>query len=474
MSRSITTRSFDNARTGAYLHEEVLTPAAVGTRGIRRAFSLAMNGDRRGIEAQPLAVADVQIADGSHHDVIFLADMANQVWAFDAATGASLWMRTLGRPVNGGQDIDVYVINDHWGVLGTPVIDTHTGVLYAVAWTSVDGSVGAARHVCYAVSLRDGHDVHPPVDLEGAVYDAGNGLPQQQFRSATRKQRAALLLTKVNGVATVFIAFGSVRETSQDARGWVIACSTEPFALTAAWSAAAAGFGGGIWHGAGGLASDNAGLIYAMTGNGTFDGVTDFSESFIKLQYTPPAPPATTTGRLAILDWWTPYTDKARTSNAPPATVEDIVSRDIPADDSALPTNFRAYAEPAAAPMDMDDWGDMDLASGGPVLVASHGCVLGCGKDGVMYVVDQHTMERRHRPTSSTRPATTPSCGRSRSSSPTTPRTRRRRRTTSAHSTCSPTTSLITCTATPSTGTARTAARWFSVGARTGTCGPGP
>ncbi|HZS23304.1 MAG TPA: hypothetical protein VFA63_20225, partial [Pseudonocardiaceae bacterium] len=78
MPTAVTTRSYDNARTGATTTESTLTSAAVGTRGIRRAFSLAMTGDRRGVEAQPLAVPAVTLTDGSVHDVIYLADMANQ------------------------------------------------------------------------------------------------------------------------------------------------------------------------------------------------------------------------------------------------------------------------------------------------------------------------------------------------------------------------------------------------------------
>jgi outer membrane protein assembly factor BamB len=372
MPAAVTTRSYDNARTGATTTEPTLTSAAVGTRGIRRVFSLATTGDRRGIEAQPLAVPGVQLADGSVHDVIYLADMANQVWAFDAATGQQLWKRTLGTPVNGGKAIDMYTINDHWGVLGTPVIDLDTGTMYLVAWVSTDGSILKARHYCYAVSIRDGSDAHPRVDLQGARYDAGHGTQPQLFDSAARKQRAGLVLTKVDGEATVFIAFGSVRETGKGARGWVIACATKPLAVTAAWSATAKGWGGGIWQGAGGLAADDAGAIYAMTGNGTFDGVTDFAESFVKLNYTPPAggKPAT----LNVVDWWTPFTDSARIAANVPAPA--------PAH-AAAPTNFRALAASAG----MEGWDDMDLASGGPVLVPSHNAALGAGKDGVLYVV---------------------------------------------------------------------------------------
>src|SRR5690242_12173197 len=120
---AVTTRSYDNARSGTTTDETALSPDAVGTRGIRRLFSLNIPGDRRGIEGQPLIVPGVTMADGSTHDVVYLADMANQVWAFDAGDGAMLWKQVLGTPVNGSQSIDLYQINDHWGVLGTPVID---------------------------------------------------------------------------------------------------------------------------------------------------------------------------------------------------------------------------------------------------------------------------------------------------------------------------------------------------------------
>ena len=435
MPLAITTRSYDNARTGTTVDEQVLTPQSVGTRGVRRAFSLTMRGDRRGIEAQPLALPAVRLADGSQHDVIYLADMANQIWAFDAATGQQLWKRTLATPVNGEQAIDYYQINDHWGVLSTPVIDAGAGIMYVVAWISPDGSGSwtTAAYQCYAVSIQNGQDVHPPVNLEGATYNAGNGTPVQKFRSAQRKQRAALLLTTVNGVSTVFIGFGSIQETSRDARGWVLACSTEPFASSAAWCSTAAGYGGGIWHGAGGLAADSQGLIYAMTGNGTFDGVTDFSESFVKLRYTPPS--AGAAASLALVDWWTPFTDKARVAAGAPAVVADVAhvaGAAIPDEELAVASNYRAYAvhaqqraqaagvqlhaveELAAAPpeaaapaavapeaaapppagMAMGEWNDMDLASGGPVLVTSLNLLLGAGKDGVVYVLSPNNMGR--------------------------------------------------------------------------------
>jgi hypothetical protein len=37
-------------------------------------------------------------------------------------------------------------------------------------------------------------------------------------------------------------------------------------------------------------------------------------------------------------------------------------------------------------------WADMDLGSGGPVVIPSLGVVVGAGKDGILYVLNQHNM----------------------------------------------------------------------------------
>jgi hypothetical protein len=377
MPPSVTTRSYDNARSGTNSQETALTPDAVRAKGIEKLFSLQLTGDARGIEAQPLALPGVTLADGQTHDIIYLADMANQLWAFDAGTGARLWTRTLGIPVSGTRAIDAYLINDHWGILGTPVIDAAAGIMYVVAWISPDRSVEKAQHYCYAVSVRDGTDVHPPVNLEGATYQAGHGAPVQRFASAGRKQRAALLMTDVHGHKTVFIAFGSLQETSATARGWIIACSADPLEVTAAWAATAKGFGGGIWQAGAGLVADAEGFIYAMTGNGTFDGEVDFGESFVKLGYTPPN--GTTAGSLSVTDWWTPFSDELR---AGPEAHEEVPA------DRPLATNFRAET----AGMGGNAWADMDLGSAGPFLVEQFGAVIGAGKDGIAYVLHDDDM----------------------------------------------------------------------------------
>jgi hypothetical protein len=368
---------------------------------------LQVPGDLRGVEAQPLVISGVKLNDGTTRDVIYLATMANQVLAFDLANGARLWQRTLGRPVDpggkiNGNDIDAHHINDHWGVLSTPVIDQDTDTMYLVAWISPDGSVVKAQHFVYAISTRDGQDVHPAINLEGTTYDPGHGLPVQRFRSAARKQRAALLLTSITGVKSVFIAFGSILESSDTARGWIIACGTAPFAINAAWTSTALGSGAGIWQAGAGLAADAAGSIYAMTGNGAFDAITDWGESFIKLQYTPPGGEART-GSLAVVDWWAPWTDGERIAG-PQGRAQSVLTPRHAATHRPLATNFRAYATLGGA----DGWDDMDLGSGGPVLILSHrtiqGAVVGAGKDGILYIINQAQMGKT-KPTDLQNPA---------------------------------------------------------------------
>jgi len=371
MSIAVLTRAYGNGRDGANTEETLLTAAAVGRRGIKRLFSLQLPGDRRGAEAQPLIVPAVRLPNGQTRDLVLIATMANRIFAFDANDGTPVWDRLLGTPINGSGDIDAHLINDHWGILSTPVIDQAAGVMYACAWQSPDGSAQNAQHWLHAVSIVDGQPAHPPLNLEGATYQPGHGLPPQQFASAVRKQRSSLLLAG----GTVFIPFGSVRETSRDSRGWIIACDTSSWRVSAAWASAAKGFGAGIWQAGSGLVADPDGFLYCMTGNGTFDAVTDWAESFLKLKYAPPA--GGQPGSLAVVDWWTPWTDDGRSGLD--ASGDEFTE--------PQPTNLRVYTIAHD-----QGWDDMDLGSGGPVLMQDLGLLAGAGKDGVLYVVKKNAM----------------------------------------------------------------------------------
>ncbi|MGH9667358.1 MAG: hypothetical protein ACRD9L_23290 [Bryobacteraceae bacterium] len=360
----VLTRCYDNSRSGANLRETTLTPANVQQKGLRKLFTLEIVDDARGCEGQPLLIPNVTIADGTTHDLAILCSMANTVWAYDAQDGALLWVQRLGNPIPGSREIDAWLINDNWGILSTPVADPDTNTLYSVAWSSPDGSVDKAAHTLHALRLSDGAHARPPLSLEGAVYHPGHGLPAQNFKGSARKQRSGLLMTNVNGHKTVFVTCGTILETSSTARGWVIACDVASNAVTAAWAATARFSGGGIWMGGQGPAADAEGYIYALTGNGSFDGVTEFGECFVKLRYTPPS--GNNPGSLAPVDWWSPFSDSGRAGG-------DQTATHITVDNGG-------------------GWDDMDLGSGGVVLLPSLKLVLGAGKDGILYVLDPMKM----------------------------------------------------------------------------------
>ena len=245
MSIAVTTRSYDNTRSGANTRETTLSPAAIRSHGIRHLFSLALPGDARGCEAHPLIIPGVKLQSGAVRDIVYVATMASQIFAFDANTGAKLWMVQLGTPIKGSEDIDAHVINDHWGVLSTPVIDTEASLLYVCAWTSADQTWQKGQHYLYAIRLQDGGRAHPPLNLESQTYIPGHGRPVQNFRSAERKQRAALLLAK----GAVFISFGTIAESAQTARGWVIAVDTASFRVSATWTSTSQGRCATGWRG---------------------------------------------------------------------------------------------------------------------------------------------------------------------------------------------------------------------------------
>ncbi len=325
----VVTRSANNFRHGTYLQETVLTPQALSKTPLRKLFSLALVGDKRGIEAQPLFAPRMKLANGSVHDLCVCTTMANQVYVFDANTGATLWMMQLGTPITGTSQIDGWLINDHWGILSTGVIDGTT--LYVVTWSSPDGTAAKGRHQLHEISLANGAEIRPAIALDAAG-------------STQRKQRASLVLTEIDGVKTIFIPWGTIQETAHGAHGYVSAVDVASWRVVTEWNSTPTGSGAGIWMAGQGLAADTQGYLYAITGNGDFDGVKNFGESFVKLHYDGKS--------IMPVDWWSPFLDSARGG----------------------------------------DWDDMDLGSGGVTLIPALQLVLGAGKDGILYVLGWRSM----------------------------------------------------------------------------------
>jgi outer membrane protein assembly factor BamB len=365
---NVVTRSYHASRTGANTNETVLTPTRVGSNVLVKSHSLNFDDDPR-LEAQPLYVSQLTMKNGKKHDAVFVCTMANNVWAFDVHDGSVLWKTNLGPPITPkltphpgfpkASEIDLWGVNIKWGILSTPCIDLDDHKLYAVAWTSPDGSVAKSHFELHQIDITDGSKLKSLQIQASAPHQANPGEAPATFIPSQQKQRASLLLTKpaLNGQLkkTLFIPFGMIHEENDPSHGWIIAVDLKDFRMTTAWCTSPHETGVGIWQAGQGPAADEHNAIYVMTGNyGKMVAPKsgDFPECLIKLEYSlnPDG-----TAKLNPVAWFMPFHDADRN------------------------------------PTGEDDFQDYDLGSAGPVPLPGLNLVVGAGKDGVIYVLDQNT-----------------------------------------------------------------------------------
>jgi hypothetical protein len=369
---SVLTYHNDNARTGANTNESQLTLANVNARS----FGLLMKHDVDGyVYAQPLFVAGVKIPGRGTHDVVYVATENDSVYAFDADRNAGpnaglLWHASLGDGINivtnhefGGRYHN-NVLQDMLpkvGITGTPVIDAASGTLYVVGLNR-EATATATNYFqrLHALNIATGAEQPgSPVIINatfpGTGMDSSNGIVT--FNTKQQNERCALTLA--GGI--LYIAYSSYADTDPY-HGWIIgfdAASLQPLTnqvFNTTPNATKAVFGrnageGALWMGGGGLCVDAGNNIYFEVANGSFDadkGGGDYGDSFMKL---------TTSNRLAVADYFTPFNQAALQS------------------------------------------ADADLGSGGPVLLpddagsAAHPhLIVGGGKEGKIYLVDRDKM----------------------------------------------------------------------------------
>ena len=390
------TRSADNSRTGWNSNETLLTQQSVTAKGVTLRTVIPVIGDARGMEAQPLILPGVQTAMGKR-DVMVLPSMADVVRGVDAHDGTGIWQVTLGTPIQGSGKIDFHIINDKWGCLSTGVIDPDTTRYYQVCWVSPNGSGDptTARYYMFVLNVADGTQVVPPVLIDGL-----------DFNTAMRKARSSAVLINPQGVKTVLQCTGSVNETANGSSGYCFAFETAANKLTA-MMATTKGEGAGIWMAGAGLACDTNQDCYAMTGNGAFDGVNQWGESFIKIRYTPAT--AGAAASLKVVDHWTPWTDDARAgaANSAPANklagmssmTEEVkpvgAGMAMPVANARLATGRNEQGQPVLLVYPQLSPGsrtDQDLGSAGLAYIADLNIICGGGKDGLLYCMHANSM----------------------------------------------------------------------------------
>jgi PQQ-like domain len=195
--------------------------------------------------AQPLYWKPSGAASGR----LIVASESNTVAAVDAATGNTVWTRSLGPsvPLSALPCGNI----DPLGITGTPVIDEASGAIYLYVVVSEAG----VHHRVYALSLNDG-SVLPgwPIDVADSLRTLG-----QNFDPRTQNQRGALTFLG----RTLHIPFGGHFGDCGTYYGWVLGIPLDNPHRISAWRTR--GRGGGIWA-PGGIASDGQSL-YVTTGN---------------------------------------------------------------------------------------------------------------------------------------------------------------------------------------------------------------
>jgi uncharacterized protein (TIGR03437 family) len=280
----------DNARTGVYSNEILLTPASIQSGMFGKRYSIALDG---AVYAQPLYLSRVKIAGQGLRNVFFVATSHDSLYAFDAddQSGFSaqpLWRVNFLDPANGvttvsQTDVNCPVIAE-LGISGTPVIDPASGTIYLIAETKEAGSKFVFR--LHAIDVTSGSErPGSPVEIQ-----------PQGFVPVAHKQRTGLLLS--NGVVYSTWSGHCDRGTYH---GWVMAHDTATLGLVGAFNDSPGGSGASFWNGGAGPSADANGNIYSVTANGDFDGNTslaEYDESVLKLT---PAP------ALSVSDIFTPF-----------------------------------------------------------------------------------------------------------------------------------------------------------------------
>jgi hypothetical protein len=346
---TVATQHNDAARTGANLAETILNTTNVNVSQFGKLFERAVDDE---IYVQPLYVAGVDIPGLGLRNVVYLATNNDSVYAFDAdnpAASAPLWQVNYTNPAAGiltgsrtdvGQACGTYVdFAKNIGIVGTPVIDPVSQTMYFVVRTKDNGVFTQRLH---AVDIRDASPrPGSPLLIQASVTGTGDGRDAQNniaFNARTQNQRAGLLLDH----GTVYIAWASYCDQGPY-HGWILGYDAASLQQVMVYNTSPDGGLGGIWHSGGGLAADAAGNLYALTGNGSFNGDLaggrNFGNSFLKVS------PAG-----ALLDWFTPFNWSFLNAT------------------------------------------DEDLGIENAMLIPNTNLVVGGGKEGVMYLLDRSNL----------------------------------------------------------------------------------
>ena len=277
--------------------------------------------------AQPLYVQNVVIPSKGTHHVVYVATENDSVYAFDADSAKAnpnpLWHAAFLNPPSvvgvpcaiGAGICQLFPIV---GITGTPVINLANSTLYVVARTmETTNSVVTYVIRLHALNITTGAEQSgSPVVICSGSGNGGCAFPGQTLLFAPQHQqgRPGLLLVNALGFSQGLVYMGFSGNS-----GWVLAYDASTLQLVASFftdngKRSTAGLPGqghsGVWGGGGAITADSSGNIYAITGDGYFDGITNWGDSLVKLVLTLNS--STGTYTLVPADYFTPSDQACR------------------------------------------------------------------------------------------------------------------------------------------------------------------
>jgi hypothetical protein len=245
-------------------------------------------------------LSNVSIPGQGTRNVVYVATENDSLYAIDAANGFILWQVSFINPSAGittvsSTDVGCTDVVPQLGITSTPVIDTTTGTIYLLARTKENGTFVQRLHAIDVATHAE--KFGGPVAITATVPGTGDESSGSTltFDPLREGQRPALLLQ--NG--HVIIGWASECDITPF-HGWVMSYKAGTLAQEAVWNVTPNGSDGGLWMGGAGGAGDSSFNTYFATGNGTYDGTSNFGDSIVKL-----GQPAA--GTFGLNDWFTPF-----------------------------------------------------------------------------------------------------------------------------------------------------------------------
>ena len=318
---NVLTRENDNQHTGQNLQETILTPTNVNSGSFGKVFSYMVDGQ---IYAEPLYVQNLTMATGGVHNVVFVATEYDSIYAFDADSAAlnpkPLWHTNFlsppsVAPVPCSQGSGICQLFPVVGITSTPVINLATNTIYVVVRTQETSGTTVNWVVrIHALDITSGAEKPgSPAVICSQTGNTGCSLngSAATFGPHHQQSRPGLMLVPESGFAQGVLVIGFSGDS-----GWVLAYDPTTLKLLAAFftddekshtASKTPGIPGeghaGIWGSGGAVVADTSGNIYAVTGDGFWDGVTNWGDSLVKLSLTYNS--STSTYSLPVVDYFT-------------------------------------------------------------------------------------------------------------------------------------------------------------------------